>query len=85
MKKPKKQKPKVITPNSLIVDYGLKRVIMPHRVSLMLFYDHELLEIDKWCQKTFATDTWKRSGIFPGYIHFVHAKDATMFTLKWAK
>ena len=46
MKKPKKKnKPKPIPVSSLIVDYGLKRVIMPYRFSLENCYDAKVAEM----------------------------------------
>ena len=84
MKKPKKKQVKP-PKDSLIIDYGRTRVIMPYRVSLIEYYEAELLLIDKWCEQTFKLDTWRRGGLFPGYIYFIKASDATMFLLRWGR
>ena len=58
MKKPKPKKPK-IPKGSLIVDYGLKRVILPYKYPLDLYNNKELLIISEWCKKTFPIDSWR--------------------------
>ncbi len=79
--KPKKKKP--IPISSLIVDYGLKRVIMPYRVSLENYYDAQINEMHAWCYKTCKPDTYYQAGGWPGYMYFVRDKDATLFRLRW--
>ena len=90
MKKPKsKRKNKPMPADSLIVDYGLKRVIMPYKASLMHYYTREINEeIKPWCEKTFAVDTWRinvggDNGL--GCAYFEHERDLTVFLLRWAQ
>lgn len=86
MKRPKKRhKIKKIPKDSLIVDYGINRVVMPHRVSLIEYYDAEILAMSAWCEKTFAKDTWYRGNGYPGWMYFVKASDKTMFVIKWSR
>lgn len=87
MKKPKNKK-KIVKPakTSLIVDYGLSRIIMPYRVELYKYYTVDFAKIRAWCEKTFKQDTWKfadKTGM--GWVYFIHEKDATMFRLMWSK
>jgi hypothetical protein len=85
MKKPKKKKSKikVIPKDALVVEYGVDRVVMPHRASLIKYYDFEILEMEKWCERTFTRDTWYRGNGYPGWMYFVRESDRTMFVLMW--
>ncbi len=83
----KKPKLKIRLPkDSLIVDYGLKRVILPHKYPLDLYNNKELDIINEWCEKTFPADSWSmhRAG-WPGHIYFLKESYITMFLLMWAK
>lgn len=87
MKKPKAKKPKAKIPKAaLIVDYGLERVILPHKYSLGLYNNSELKLIDEWCKETFPIDSWWTTGsVWPGYIYFLKESYITMFLLRWGK
>ena len=87
MKKPKPKKPRVKIPkDSLIVDYGNKRVILPHKYPLDLYNNTELLIISRWCNKTFPIDSWRISSSgWPGQIYFLKESYVTMFLLRWGK
>lgn len=86
MKKPKKKhKIKVIPKDSLIVDYGVNRVVMPYRVSLITYYDFEIVEMTNWCERTFTRDTWFRGNGYPGWMYFIKESDKTMFIIKWGR
>ena len=86
MKKPKKnRKIKVIPKDSLVVDYGVNRIVMPHRVSLIDYYDAEILAMGKWCERTFKKDTWYRGNGYPDWMYFVKESDATMFIIRWGR
>jgi hypothetical protein len=87
MKKPKAKKPKVKIPkDSLIVDYGSHRVILPHRYPIDLYTNKELDIISEWCKKTFPIDSWRISrASWPGHIYFLKESYITLFLLMWAK
>ena len=87
MKKPKAKKPRVKIPNdALIVDYGLKRVILPYKSPLDLYNNQELDIIDKWCDKTFPIESWRMTRtVWPGHVHFLKESYVTMFLLRWGK
>jgi len=87
VKKPKAKKPRVKIPkDSLIVDYGLNRVILPYKYPLDLYNNAELTLIDEWCKETFPIDSWWIKGFgWPGYIHFLKESYVTMFLLRWGK
>ena len=84
-----KRKNKDIPTDSLIVDHGSSRVIMPYKASLMHYYTREIFqEIQPWCEHAFEKDTWRVSpsgdgGL--GCVYFVHERDLTMFLLRWAR
>ena len=88
MKKPKPKKPKAKTPEeSLIVDYGNKRVILPYKHPIDLYNNKELDIISEWCNKTFPIDSWSVpfASAWPGHIYFLKESYLTMFLLMWAK
>jgi hypothetical protein len=80
---------KPFSKDSLIVDHGVKRVIMPYKASLMHYYTREINEeIKPWCEKTFEVDTWRISvngGHGLGCVYFEHERDLTIFLLRWAQ
>lgn len=87
----KKPKPRVgrsykIPKDALIVNYGLKRGVLPYKHPLDVYNNKEIDVISKWCEKTFPTDSWRiNRAAWPGYIYFLEERYVTMFTLKWAK
>jgi len=85
MKKPKTKKPRVKIPkDSLIVDYGNKRVVMPYKFSLDMKNNKDIDEMEKWCTTMFKTDTWRTNrGTWPGHIYFVSEHDLLIFRLRW--
>ena len=83
MKKLKKKIKTKVPKDSLIVDYGLDRVVMPFRTSLINYYDFEIVEMTNWCDRTFTKDTWYRGNGYPGWMYFVKESDRTMFMLRW--
>lgn len=89
MKKPKPKLSKriqnTVLPGPLVVDYSHARVVMPFRVSLIEYYTTEFAEIEQWCDETFGIQGWRRSGVFPGYIHFEKEKYVTMFLIRWPR
>ena len=89
MKKPKSKLSNrvrnTVLPGPLVVDYGLDRVVMPFRVSLENYYTTEFAEIELWCDDTFGNQGWRRSGVWPGYIHFEKEKYITMFLIRWPR
>ena len=90
MKKPKtrlKHRAKEMPPKeSLIIDYGLTRVILPYSHSIDLYNNAELDIICEWCAKTFPQDGWRcvRSS-WPGYLYFLEESYIIVFLLRWSK
>ena len=85
MKKSKAKKPKVKIPkDSLIVDYGIKRVVMPFKVSLDMKTNKDINEMEDWCTTMFKPYTWRTNRNFwPGYIYFENEHDLLIFRLRW--
>ena len=85
MKKPKAKKPRAKIPkDSLIVDYGVKRVVMPYKFSLDMKNNKDINEMEDWCTAMFKPYTWRTNrGTWPGHIYFVNEKDLFIFRLRW--
>lgn len=82
MKKPKK-KSKPIPKDSLIIDYGQYRIVMPYRVSMEKYNNRDIAIMFRWCEETFKADSFRRTNGWPGYIYFVDESAATMLKLRW--
>jgi len=86
----KKPKPKKKVRNTSILEplavAGYRgQTAMPFRVSLVEYYTTEFAEIEQWCDDTFGNQGWRRTGVFPGYIHFEKEKYVTMFLIRWPR
>jgi hypothetical protein len=78
-KNPKKQE--IIPVDSVIIDYGTTRVILPYRVYVKTMVNNK--EMDDWCAENVAEYKWLNRSWTDGYMYFVKSIDATMFKLKW--
>lgn len=85
MKKSKTKKTRVKLPkDSLIVDYGVTRVVMPYRVSLDMKANKDINEMEDWCTTMFKPYSWRTNRrVWPGYIYFVSQHDLFIFRLRW--
>lgn len=90
MKKPKtrlntraKEKPPT---DSLIVDYGLRRVVLPYRYRTDMYNNKDLDLICNWCANTFPVGEWYSArNSWPGYMYFLEESYVTLFVMQWAK
>ena len=67
----------------LIVDYGLKRVTLKHKVWVSREWATREAKI-RWCEQTFKPDTW-RYYFADSTMYFKRKKDLMWFKLRWSE
>jgi hypothetical protein len=66
---------------TLIVDYGLKRVILNHGVWVSRDFESREAKLN-WCEETFKTDTWWYH-FADSTLYFKRKKDLMWFNLRF--